>query len=203
MASRTYDISVPRQHESVQRQLFADETDDMDNCVGVAMSGDQQSTRAVGHALKLVRNQASEMADVTVLENQRSAFSSLSHGDIHPRSGQVVGTNHLVGEQHPKCRINRPQEAIAEIGFSTRLHWVDVPGAEDVHAMTPQPNRQHSKISGPSAGHHGKNKQQRAGRGLLGPQCGFARHGCRKSAHRGRNAREAETGVAAYAIWND
>jgi hypothetical protein len=52
---------------------------------------------------------ASEMEDVTVLQNQRSVFSSSSHGDIHHRSGQVVGANHLVGEQHPKCGIDRAQ----------------------------------------------------------------------------------------------
>jgi hypothetical protein len=62
-----------------------------------------------------------EAADVTVLENQRSAFSSASHGDIHHRSGQVVGTNHLVGEQDPKCGIDRAQEAIAEIRLPARL----------------------------------------------------------------------------------
>ena len=74
------------------------------------------------------------MANVTVLENQRPAFSSASHGDIHHRSGQVVGTNHLVGEQHPKCGINGAQEAIAEIGLPARLDGVDVRGAKDVHA---------------------------------------------------------------------
>ena len=74
------------------------------------------------------------MADVMVLENQSSAFSSASRGDIHHRSGQVVGTNHLVGEQHPRCGIDRAQQAIAKIGFSARLHRVDVRGAEDVQA---------------------------------------------------------------------
>src|SRR5205809_7527064 len=88
----------------------------------------------VGHLSQLGRNQASEMADVTVLENQRSASSSASNGDIHHRSGQVVGANHLVGEQHPKCRIHRPQYPIAEIWLSTRLHRVDVRRAEDVYA---------------------------------------------------------------------
>jgi hypothetical protein len=38
---------VPRQHESIQRQLCADGTDDIENCVGVAISDDQQSTRGV------------------------------------------------------------------------------------------------------------------------------------------------------------
>jgi hypothetical protein len=38
---------VPRQHESIQRQLFVGESDDMENCVSVAISDDQQSTRAV------------------------------------------------------------------------------------------------------------------------------------------------------------
>src|SRR5467141_687280 len=47
------------------------------------------------------------MADVTVLQNGRSAFSSVSHGSIHHRSGQVVGANYPVGKQHPKCGIDR------------------------------------------------------------------------------------------------
>jgi len=55
------------------------------------------------HLSPLGRNQASETADVTVLENQRSAFASASHGDIHHGSGRVVGRNHLVGKQHPNA----------------------------------------------------------------------------------------------------
>jgi hypothetical protein len=46
-ASQHDDISVPRQHESIQRQLFVGESDDMENCISVAISDDQQSTRAV------------------------------------------------------------------------------------------------------------------------------------------------------------
>ena len=74
------------------------------------------------------------MANLTVLENQRPAFSSASHGDIHHRSGQVVGANHLVGEQHSKCGIDRAQEAIAQIGLPAGLDWVDVRGSAPASA---------------------------------------------------------------------
>jgi hypothetical protein len=50
------------------------------------------------------------MADITVLENQLLALASTSHRDIHHRSGQVVGANHLVGEQDPKYGVDRAQE---------------------------------------------------------------------------------------------
>jgi hypothetical protein len=46
--------------------------------------------------------------------------------------GQVVGPNHLVGEKHPKRRIDPKQQAVAEIGFLPRLHGIDVRGSEDV-----------------------------------------------------------------------
>src|SRR2546422_8423071 len=88
---------------------------------------------ARGGSIVLTRSER-EAADVTVLENQRSALSRSLHGGIHHRSGQVVGSNHLVGEQHPKYGIDRAQEAIAEIGLPARLDGVDVRGAEHVHA---------------------------------------------------------------------
>jgi hypothetical protein len=36
--------------------------------------------------------------DVAVLENEPSTFPCFSHRDIHHGSGQVVGSNDLVGE---------------------------------------------------------------------------------------------------------
>ena len=72
------------------------------------------------------------MADVTVLQDARSAFSRTSHRGIHHRSGHVVGTNDLVGEQRPEYGIDRAQEAIAQIGLSARLDGIDICGAKDV-----------------------------------------------------------------------
>jgi hypothetical protein len=71
--------------------------------------------------------------DVAVLENVPSSISCSLHRDIHHGSGQVVGSNDLVGEQ-PKRRVDRAQQAIAEIWFPPPRHRVDVRGSEDVNA---------------------------------------------------------------------
>lgn len=47
-------------------------------------------------------------------------------------AGQVVSGNHLIGEQHPKRRVDRAQQPVAEIRFLTRLHGVDLRGPEYV-----------------------------------------------------------------------
>ena len=47
-------------------------------------------------------------SDVTVLENRASALCRFAYDDIHDGLGQVVGPNHLVGEQQPKHRIDPP-----------------------------------------------------------------------------------------------
>ena len=49
------------------------------------------------------------MANLAVFQDLRSAFSESPHDDIHHRSSQVVGTNHLVGKQQPKCGIEGAQ----------------------------------------------------------------------------------------------
>jgi hypothetical protein len=72
--------------------------------------------------------------DVTVLENQGSALSCSSDKDIDHGSGQVVGPNHLVREQHPKRGVDRAHKPVAEIRFLPRLHRVDVRRSEDVNA---------------------------------------------------------------------
>jgi hypothetical protein len=72
--------------------------------------------------------------DVTVLENQASTLPSSPEGDIDHRSGQIVGPNHLVREEHPKRGIDCAQQAVTEIRFIPRFHRVDVRGPEDVNA---------------------------------------------------------------------
>ena len=52
-------------------------------------------------------------SDVTVLENQASALPGSPDGDIHHGPRQVVGPNHLVGEQHPKRGVDRAQQAVS------------------------------------------------------------------------------------------
>jgi hypothetical protein len=72
--------------------------------------------------------------DVTVVENQASALSCASDNDIDHGSGQVVGPNHLVRQQHPKRGVDRAHEPVAEIRFLPRLNGIDVRGPEDVNA---------------------------------------------------------------------
>jgi hypothetical protein len=45
--------------------------------------------------------------DFSVLKNQAFVFVFSPDGDVHHCSGQVVGGNHLVGEQPPKDRVDR------------------------------------------------------------------------------------------------
>src|SRR5258707_12400578 len=76
-------------------------------------------------------------SDVVVLENLASAVPCSPKGNIHHGPPQVVGPNHLVGEERPKRRVDRAQEAVAEIWFLPRLHRADVRGPEDVEAREP------------------------------------------------------------------
>ena len=72
--------------------------------------------------------------DVTVLENQASTLSCSSDNDIDHGSGQVVGPNHLVREQHSKRGVDRAHKPVAEIRFLPWLYRIDVRGSEDVNA---------------------------------------------------------------------
>jgi hypothetical protein len=72
-----------------------------------------------------------ESSDVTVLENRASALPRSGYDGIHHGPGQVVGSNHLIGEQQPKRRVDRSQQAVTEIRFLARLHGVDVCGPEE------------------------------------------------------------------------
>jgi hypothetical protein len=48
-------------------------------------------------------------ADVPVLENESPRLASSPEGSINYLSAQIVGQNHLVGERHPKERVDRAQ----------------------------------------------------------------------------------------------
>ena len=71
--------------------------------------------------------------DVTVLENWARTQPGSGYHGTHHGPGQVVGANYLVGEQHPKCGVDRSQQAITEIRFLPRLHGVDVRGPEEIN----------------------------------------------------------------------
>src|SRR4029077_8726361 len=73
------------------------------------------------------------MANVTVLQNECSALSNAPHSSVLHRSGQIVGTNHLVGEQHAEYGIDRAKQAIAHIRLPARLDGINICGAKDVH----------------------------------------------------------------------
>jgi len=59
-------------------------------------------------------NRFNDGSDVTVLKNKASRFLPKADDDIHHGPGQVVGPNDLIGEQHPKSRVDRAQQAIAQ-----------------------------------------------------------------------------------------
>src|SRR5258708_5454348 len=80
-------------------------------------------------------------SDVTVLENRAFALLCSPDRNIHHRPGQVVGPNHLVGEERPKRGVDRAQEAVAEIWVLPRLHRGDVRRPEDAKAREPPPRQ--------------------------------------------------------------
>jgi hypothetical protein len=56
---------------------------------------------------------------------------------INHRSGQSSARITLVGEHHTKERVDRAQQAAAEIRFLPRLDGIDVRGPEDVNTGEP------------------------------------------------------------------
>jgi len=73
--------------------------------------------------------------DVPILEHR--AFPLGRDGNIDHGSGQVVGPNHLVRKQRPERRVDRAQEAVADIRFLPRIDGIDVRRTEDVQAREP------------------------------------------------------------------
>src|SRR5229473_3134414 len=90
------------------------------------------STHSVGELKRLDYS-----SDVTVLENRTSALPCSAYGDFYHGPGQVVGPNHLVGEQHPKRGVDRAHKAVAEIRFLPRLHGINVRRSEEINAGEP------------------------------------------------------------------
>jgi cytochrome b561 len=88
-------------------------------------------------AKRAVRSRLDHGANVTVLQNHSSGLPSSPDGNIYHGTGQIVGANYLVGEQHPKDGVDPAQQAVAEIWFLPRFHGVDVRGPEDVSAGEP------------------------------------------------------------------
>src|SRR5579863_9439142 len=76
-------------------------------------------------------------ADVTVLENPAADLPRFADDDIDHRAGQVVGSNHQIGEEQLKRRVDRPQQAVVEVRFLTRLHGVDIRGPKYVNTREP------------------------------------------------------------------
>ena len=76
--------------------------------------------------------------DIVVLEHRRAALLCSSHGDVDHHPCQIVGPDHLARKQHPKYRIDRAQQSVAEIRLRPRLHGIDVCGAKDVNGVEPR-----------------------------------------------------------------
>jgi hypothetical protein len=83
-------------------------------------------------------------SDLSVLQNHGLALLCLSQHNIHHHPGQIVGSNHLVREQHSKHRVDRAHEAVAEIRFLPLLYRVDVRGPENVEMGEPAASRDFS-----------------------------------------------------------
>lgn len=67
-------------------------------------------------------------SDVAVLENQPSGLPCFADGNFHHRARQVVGRNHLIGEQRPKQRVDCAQQPVAEVRFLPGFHGIDNAG---------------------------------------------------------------------------
>src|SRR5258706_12854930 len=85
-------------------------------------------------SLDLAMNRSNDGSDVTVLKNNARPFLPNADDDIHHCPRQVVGLNDLVGEQHSKNRVDRAQQAVAQIRFLAWLHRIDTRGAEEINA---------------------------------------------------------------------
>ena len=72
-------------------------------------------------------------SDVTVLQDRAFSMTSFLDDGFDHGPGQVVGSNHLVGEQHTKRWVDPAQQPVAEIRFLSRLHGVDVGRPEDIN----------------------------------------------------------------------
>src|SRR5260370_17927080 len=71
---------------------------------------------------------------VAILKNNASRLLPNADDDIHHCPGQVVGPNDLIGEQHAKNRVDRAQQAVAQIRFFAWLQRIDICGSEDIDA---------------------------------------------------------------------
>src|SRR5579863_3951349 len=65
-------------------------------------------------------------SDVAVFKYSVGAFHCFPNHNVHHGPRQVVGRNHLVGEQHPKYRVNSTEKPVAEIRLLPRLDRVDI-----------------------------------------------------------------------------
>src|ERR1700722_6536190 len=75
--------------------------------------------------------------DITILEDPAFALRCFLDDNVHHGTRQVVGLNHLVGEEQPKRGVDRAQETIVEIRLLPWPHGIDVCGPKDVHPREP------------------------------------------------------------------
>src|ERR1700739_1330981 len=71
-------------------------------------------------------------ADVAILEDLAWSGSCSGSDNIHHRPGQVISSDHLIGKQSPKYRVDSSHQAVAKMRLLSRLHGVDVGGPENV-----------------------------------------------------------------------
>src|SRR5579863_1050384 len=80
-------------------------------------------------------------SDVAVFKYSVGAFHCFPNHNVHHGPRKVVGRNHLVGEQHPKHRVNSTEKPVTEIRLLPRLHRVDVGGPEYVEVWESRPKQ--------------------------------------------------------------
>ena len=80
---------------------------------------------------------ATHRTNVAVFENKASDLPCFPDCNIHHRPRQIVGANDLVGEQHPKRRVGRAQQTVAEIRLLARLDRIDICRPKHVNAREP------------------------------------------------------------------
>jgi hypothetical protein len=83
--------------------------------------------------LSAAKTRLDQGSNVTVFQNLPCRLACSTDCNIDHGAGQIVGPDDVIGKQHAERGIDCAQQAIAQIRFFARLHWVDVGGSEDVN----------------------------------------------------------------------
>jgi hypothetical protein len=76
-------------------------------------------------------------SDVAILKNQTFTVPGSQDSGIDHSTGEVVGSDYLIGEQRTKHRVDPAQESVAEIRFLPGFDGVDVGGPKNINTRKP------------------------------------------------------------------